>query len=120
MTDMQMERLAGEAIGLVPQGIDGRDAFLWLDDPPGTIWVPMSDWHQAMRLVRELRMDLNWSDTDCYVSWFAADYDGIDESKRCEARGEVQHAIVECAAKVRLNRYPSPAATSQPAAPHKE
>jgi hypothetical protein len=50
MTDWQLERLAGEAMGMTLDGVEGRDAFLW-ESESGEPWCPMSSPDQAMHLV---------------------------------------------------------------------
>lgn len=103
MTDMQAERLAGEAIGLVPQGIDGRDAFLWLNDLQGTIWTPMSNGAQALRLVQELHLHIDQRPGK-QISVQDSSFAMLVYGDPKDPNG-LQRAIVECAAKIRLARY---------------
>lgn len=101
MTDMQAERLAGEAIGMTPKGIDGRDAFLWLDD--GTIWIPIGDGDQAMRLVRELHLHIDQRPGK-QISVQDPTFEILVYGDPQDPNA-LQKAIVQCAAKIRLARY---------------
>ena len=58
MTEWEMEKLAGEAIGLDLDGVEGRDAFLWVRGT-GEIWIPLGDGDQAMRLVSGLNLHID-------------------------------------------------------------
>lgn len=97
-----MERLAAEALGLVPHGIDGRDAFVWID-PDAEIWTPIGDGHQAMRLVRELHLHIDQRPGQ-QISVQSHDFSVMVYGDVKHPNG-LQRAIVECAAEIRRRRH---------------
>lgn len=103
MTDWQMEKLAGEAMGLKLDGVEGRDAFLW-DADTCDMWLPISSDAQAMALVKRFHLHIDqrpglqlsvqssdFSDMVCY------------EAKRGQAL-DLNLAIVELVAKVHVKK----------------
>ena len=100
MTDWQLERAAGEAMGLKLEGEEGRDAFLWTNDEHGTIWVPLSSDDQAMKLAKRFHLHIDQRPGQ-QISVQSPDFAHMVcyEAKKGQAL-DLNRAIVECAARM--------------------
>lgn len=101
--DMEIERAAGEAIGLSLEGVAGRDAFLWTSDT-ADIWVPLQNDSEAMALVKHLNLHIDQRPGK-QISVQSPDFSEMvcqDANKGHVL--DLNRAIVECAAKMKGKR----------------
>jgi hypothetical protein len=97
MTDWQLERAAGEAIGLKLAGVESRDAFLWLDDLTCEPWVPLGNDCQAMQLVRKLHLHIDQRPGK-QITVQDPEFKFLIEGDIALGAGALNRAIVKCAA----------------------
>lgn len=103
MTDWQLERAAGEAIGLKLTGVEGRDAFSWVDDESGEPWVPLCSDDQAMRIVRKLHLHIDQRPGK-QISVQDPDFEHMVLGDLGRGDGALNHAIVKCAVVIARSR----------------
>lgn len=99
MTDRhQLERLAGEAIGLDLEGGE-RDLFLWVRSTC-EIWIPLSNDDQAMLLVKKLHLHIDQRPGK-QISVQGPHFAELVYGDLSLGDLALNRAIVECAAKLR-------------------
>ena len=93
MTDWQLERAAGEAMGLKLEGVEGLDAFLWTNDE-------LSSDDQAMKLAKRFHLHIDQRPGH-QISVQSPDFSHMVcyEAKKGHAL-DLNRAIVECVARM--------------------
>jgi hypothetical protein len=104
VTDWAAEWLAGEAIGLKLTGIEGRDAFMWLDDDTCEPWMPLGSDEQAMRLVRRLHLHIDQRPGK-QLSVQDPHFVHLVYGDLSLGAAAINRAIVECAAKIQAAKH---------------
>jgi hypothetical protein len=100
MTDWQLEKLAGEAIGMDLAGVEGKADFLW-DRSTCEIWVPLQIGEQALQLVEKLHLHVDQR-PGLQISVQPPDFsEMVCYEARKGHRLDLRRAIVECAAIIR-------------------
>ena len=107
MTDLEMTRLAAEAMGYVPFGPgDTPDGERWLTQVAGLIYDPLHDDAQAMAMVKKLRLNV-WSSGPDNPNWRVMGFwrepsGALHEPDAWNA--DLNRAIVECVARMMQQR----------------
>jgi hypothetical protein len=113
MTDLEMTRLAAEAMGLgvgLPHAALMPSAvYISLRSLPSYIYDPLHDDAQAMALVKKCNIEIfrPW-DESCWGAWWHRSDDKPEIKVR---HHDLNHAIVECVAQIQAAKLSLPSST---------